>query len=76
MRALVASLERSFGALKMKAFKDLFRDISGAEYAIGAAVAIVIGMIVVGTDLRSTSNDPRSRCCDLDRFEAYRGLRA
>lgn len=60
----------------MKAFKDLFRDISGAEYAISAAVAIVIAMIAVGADLRSTSNGPKSRCCDLNRFEAYRGLRA
>jgi hypothetical protein len=60
----------------MKAFKDLFRDISGAEYAIGAAVVIAIAMIAVGADLRSTANDPRSRCCGLDRFEAYRGPRA
>ena len=66
----------SFGALEMKAFKDLFRDISGAEYAIGAAVAIVVAMIAVGADLRSTSNNPSLQCCGVDRFEAYRGPRA
>ena len=60
----------------MKAFKDLFRDMSGAEYAIVAAAVVAIAMIVVRADRRSTSNDPGARCCGLDRFEAYRGPRA
>jgi hypothetical protein len=60
----------------MKAFKELLRDVSGAEYAIATAVVIAIVTIVVGADLRSTSDGPRSQCCGLDRFEAYRGPRA
>jgi hypothetical protein len=60
----------------MKAFKDLFRDMSGAEYAIAAAAVVAIVIIVAGADRRSGSNVRGAQCCGLDRFEAYRGPRA
>jgi hypothetical protein len=73
---LLSSVEKLFGALAMKAFKDLFGDMSGAEYAIAVAAVIAVVMIIIGADRRSTSNEPGAQCCGLDRFEAYRGPRA
>jgi hypothetical protein len=72
----LSSVEELFGAVAMKTFKDLFRDMSSAEYAIAAAAIIAIVMIVAGADRRSTSTDPGAQCCGIDRFEAYRGPRA
>ena len=44
----------------MKAFKDLFRDVSGAEYAMAAAIVIAFVVIAAGAGLRSTSNSRES----------------
>ncbi len=60
----------------MKAFKDPFRHISGAEYAMAAAIVIAFVVIAAGADLRSTSNSRGSPCCGPGRFEDYRGPRA
>ena len=57
----------------MKAFKDLFRDISGAEYAMAAAVVIALVVMACSAHLRSTLNSRGSPCCSADRFESYRG---
>ena len=57
----------------MKAFKDLFRDISGAEYAMAAAVAIALVVMAGNAHLRSTPNSRGAPCCSPDRFESYRG---
>ena len=56
----------------MKAFKDLFRDVSRAEYAMAAAIVIAFVMIAAGAGLRSTSNSRESPCCGPDRFQHYR----
>ncbi len=60
----------------MEAFKGLLRDMSGAEYAVAAAVIVAIVMIAAAADLRSTSNSSGSPCCGVDHFELYRGPRA
>jgi hypothetical protein len=58
----------------MKAFKVLFRDVSGAEYAMAAAVVIAFVVIAASAKLHST---PRgSPCCGPHHFEDYRGPRA
>ena len=60
----------------MKAFKDLFRDVSGAGYAMAAAIVIAFVVIAAGAGLRSTSNSRESPCCGPNRFQDYRGPRA
>jgi Flp pilus assembly pilin Flp len=60
----------------MKAFKDLFRDLTGAEYAMTAAVVAACVMIAAGANLRSTSNSRGSPCCGPDKVQEYHGPRA
>jgi hypothetical protein len=60
----------------MKAFKELLRDISGAEYALAAAVVFVLVMIAAGAGLHSTPVSRGSPCCGPGGFEVYRGPRA
>ena len=60
----------------MKAFKDLFCDTSGADWAMAAAIAITFVVIATSAHLGSMSAVRGSTPYGLDRFEGFRGPRA
>jgi len=71
-----ATVDEQSGALGMKAFKDLFRDISGVECAMAVAVVFALAVIAASSGLRSPSMAGASQCCSVEGPQGYHGPRA